>query len=471
MIKNGISTLLFISVFFVNGHVFAKKQAISSPDNKLTITISDNAGEAKYAVTFNGQKVIQDSRLGILFKNQKGFAQPLILGSVTRKSVDHTWEQPWGERQFVSDHHNELLVSFLSEEGKSIPVNIRFKAFNDGFGFRYEGTAENASKVFIVDEITEFVFSNAEKINSWWIPSRGWNRYEYPIRSTKLIHVDRAHTPFTFKLPSGVHMSIHEAALVDFAAMSLDQRRDGTLEADLAPRSDGIKVATHGGFKSSWRTVQITKDAVGLLNSNLILNLNEPNKLGDVSWVKPGKYIGIWWGMHLNVNTWGSGEKHGATTERTKEYMDFAAKYGFDGVLVEGWNKGWDGEWFSNGDVFNFTQSYSDFDLAVVTEYGKKSGVRLIGHHETSGSISNYENQMTDAYRLYAKHGVTQIKTGYVADGGDAKRIDSKGIVRKAWHDSQHMVNHYLKTIKEAAKYKLSINTHEPIKDTGLRRT
>ncbi len=471
MMKIGISTLLFITVFFVNGHVFAKKLAISSPDNKLTITISDNAGEAKYAVTFNGQKVIQDSRLGILFKNQKGFAQPLILGSVTRKSVDHTWEQPWGERQFVRDHHNELLVSFLSEEGKSIPITIRFKAFNDGFGFRYEGTADNASKVFIVDEITEFVFSNAEKINSWWIPSRGWNRYEYPIRSTKLTHVDRAHTPFTFKLPSGVHMSIHEAALVDFAAMSLDQRRDGTLEADLAPRSDGVKVATHGGFKSSWRTVQITKDAVGLLNSNLILNLNEPNKLGNVSWVKPGKYIGIWWGMHLNVNTWGSGEKHGATTERTKEYMDFAAKYGFDGVLVEGWNKGWDGEWFSNGDVFNFTQSYSDFDLAVVTEYGKKSGVRLIGHHETSGSISNYENQMTDAYRLYARHGVTQIKTGYVADGGDAKRIDSKGIVRKEWHDSQHMVNHYLKTIKESAKYKLSINTHEPIKDTGLRRT
>ncbi|MFT5298681.1 MAG: alpha-glucosidase, partial [Colwellia sp.] len=224
-------------------------------------------------------------------------------------------------------------------------------------------------------------------------------------------------------------------------------------------------------FKSPWRTIQISKDAVGLLNSDLILNLNEPNKLGDVSWVEPAKYVGIWWGMHINTNTWGSGEKHGATTSETIRYIDFAAEHGFAGVLVEGWNVGWDGDWFFNGDVFNFSKSYDDFDIAAVSAYGKKKGVRLIGHHETSGNVTNYRDQMSDAYALYEKHGVRQVKTGYVADGGDIKRIDKNGIVRKEWHDSQFMVSEYLHSVTEAAKHKISINTHEPIKDTGLRRT
>jgi alpha-glucosidase len=258
---------------------------------------------------------------------------------------------------------------------------------------------------------------------------------------------------------------------VDFAAMTLDQKRTGILRADLTPRSDGLKVKTHGNFVSPWRTIQVAKNAIGLVNSDLILNLNEPNKLGDVSWVKPGKYIGIWWGMHLNTVTWGSGEKHGATTERTIQYMDFAKKYGFDGVLVEGWNIGWDGSWFHNGDVFSFTQSYDDFDIEKIRQHQQKTGVRLIGHHETSGSVSNYEKQMADAYDFYQNNNVTQIKTGYVADGGEIKRIDENGIERKEWHDSQFMVNHYLHSVKEAAKRQISINTHEPIKDTGLRRT
>jgi alpha-glucosidase len=175
--------------------------------------------------------------------------------------------------------------------------------------------------------------------------------------------------------------------------------------------------------------------------------------------------------MHLNENTWGSGPKHGATTNETKRYMDFAAQYGFDGVLVEGWNEGWDGSWFDNGDVFSFTKAYPDFDMDAISQYGKSKGVRLIGHHETSGSVTNYRNQMGDAYDLYKKHGVTQVKTGYVADGGDIKRIDENGIVRHEWHDGQFMVNEYLHSVTEAAKRGISINTHEPIKDTGLRRT
>ena len=253
--------------------------------------------------------------------------------------------------------------------------------------------------------------------------------------------------------------------------MTLNQQRPGTLKADLTPWSDGVLVKTKTDFKSPWRTIQISKDAVGLLNSDLILNLNEPSKLEDTSWIEPGKYLGIWWGMHISENTWGSGDIHGATTSETKRYMDFAAKHGFAGVLVEGWNIGWDGDWYHNGDLFNFTQTYDDFDLKAVTEYGLKQNVRLIGHHETSGNVSNYRDQMSDAYALYEKHGVRQVKTGYVADAGNIKRIDEHGIVRKEWHDGQFMVNEYLHSVTEAAKHKISINTHEPIKDTGLRRT
>jgi alpha-glucosidase len=187
--------------------------------------------------------------------------------------------------------------------------------------------------------------------------------------------------------------------------------------------------------------------------------------------VEPGKYLGIWWGMHIRENTWGSGPTHGATTENTKRYMDFAAEHGFDGVLVEGWNVGWDGDWFHNGDLFSFTEPYPDFDLAAISEHAGKLGVRLIGHHETSGNVSNYENQLQDALDLYERHGVRQIKTGYVADGGDIKRIDENGLAHFEWHDGQWMVNHYNRLLQEAAKRKISINTHEPIKDTGLRRT
>lgn len=457
--------------FFFTQYASAKREVVVSPDKTIEVVVGDDSGVPKYAIELNGKTVITPSKLGLTFANRQGFRQALNIDKIERSKVDQTWEQPWGERKFVNDKHNEMLVSFTTESGEKFPVSVRFRVFNDGVGFRYEGHYGETENISIAKEMTEFTFEQHDKTQAWWIPARGWNRYEYLYNKTTLAGIDRAHTPITMRLPSGVHVSIHEAALVDFAAMTLDRRRDGILRADLTPRSDGLKVKTHGNFVSPWRTIQVAEKATGLLNSSLILNLNEPNKLGDVSWVKPGKYIGIWWGMHLNVNTWGSGDKHGATTKRTMEYMDFAAKYGFDGVLVEGWNTGWDGSWFHNGDVFSFTESYPDFDIAKVTQYGDEIGVRLIGHHETSGSVSNYENQMNDAYALYQKHGVSQIKTGYVADGGDIKRIDKNGVIRNEWHDSQFTVNHYLHSIQEAAKHQISINTHEPIKDTGLRRT
>nr|WP_221934363.1 glycoside hydrolase family 97 protein [Aliiglaciecola sp. M165] len=450
---------------------FAKNVKVTSPNKALVVEISDEGDVLSYQVSLNGQRILKPSKLGLLFREKAGFAQPLSIAKTQSGQLDTTWEQPWGERKFVRDHHNYLMISLKTGDNQDFDVSMHFKVFDDGFGFRYEGQGSASEEVAVIDDLTEFVFESPEQTQSLWIPSRAWNRYEFLYENTSMDKIDRVHTPATFKLPTGEHISIHEAALVNFAAMTLDQQRTGTLKSDLTPRFDGLKVLTKGDFKSSWRTVQVSKDAVGLLNSDLILNLNEPNKLGDVSWVEPGKYIGIWWGMHLDVNTWGSGPKHGATTERTKEYLDFAAKYGFDGVLVEGWNLGWDGSWFDNGDVFSFTQSYDDFDLSAVSTHAKSKGVRLVGHHETSGSISNYEAQMEEAYALYQKHGVRQVKTGYVADGGNIKRIDEKGIARKEWHDSQLVINHYLHSIQRAAEYQISINTHEPIKDTGLRRT
>lgn len=442
--------------------------SVTSPDGNIALTLDDS--NLTYQVQFHGQPVIAPSKLGFRFLQLPAIASGYKITQHSRSSVNQSWQQPWGERETVVDQHNELTVTLKHPQRKA-PFTLRFKLFNDGLGFRYEVPQQGVAKLDIIDELTEFRLSDSKQTTAWWIPGRGWNRYEMLYRTTALNEVDRAHTPFTFKLPSGVHLSIHEAALVDFAAMVLDQQRDGVLKSDLTPWSDGIRVKTNGCFTTPWRTIQIADSAVGLLNSDLILNLNEPNKLGDVSWVKPGKYAGIWWGMHLGTQTWGSGPKHGATTANTKAYIDFAAENGFDGVLVEGWNTGWDGEWFLNGEVFNFTTPYPDFDLAAVTAYGATKGVKLVGHHETSGHISNYEAQMADAYDLYAKHGVSQIKTGYVADGGQATRIDENGIERKEWHDGQLMVNHYLYSVTEAAKRQISINTHEPIKDTGLRRT
>ena len=444
---------------------------VRSPDGRIVFTVDvDDNGIPYYTVDFRGEPVVARSRLGMRFETQHGFDAGFRVADTSTASVDTTWEQPWGERSTVVDRHNELLVEFVSAEGPERRFAVRVRVFDDGVGFRYEVPKQRGySDVNIVDELTEF--SLQPDAAAWWIPARRYNRYEYLYNTTRVTEVQNAHTPMTLRLPSGTHVSIHEAALVDYAAFVLDQQRDGVFQADLTPWSDGIRVRTRAPFTSPWRTIQVAPDAVGLLNSDLILNLNEPNKLGDVSWVQPGKYVGIWWGMHIGANTWGSGPTHGATTEETKKYIDFAAKHGISGVLVEGWNIGWDGDWYSNGDVFSFTEPYPDFDLEALAAYAADKGVEIIGHHETSGSITNYENQMSDAYALYESLGVRKVKTGYVADAGDLKRLDDKGIPRYEWHDGQFSVNHHLRALTEAAKHRISLNPHEPVKDTGLRRT
>lgn len=467
-----ILLLLTLLVFSFSQKGLAGEVTVTSPDGTLSVTLEATGdGGVTYRVDRQGAAVIAPSRLGFRFRNEPAFEKGLVIRDAVRDSVDETWEQPWGERRFVRNHYNELSVTMAENvthvtDGRDMTVT--FRVYDDGVGFRYEDTRGVFTGAEIMDELTEFAF--AEQATAWWIKSREFNRYEYIYRETPLEEVTIAHTPITLRTASGLHISLHEAALVDYAGMSLLHRDDQTFEADLVPWSDGAKVKIEGPFKTPWRTLQITETATGLLDSNLIINLNEPNKLGDVSWVEPGKYVGIWWGMHLGVNTWGSGPKHGATTTETMKYIDFAAKNGFSGVLVEGWNEGWDGDWFNNWNLMNFTKAYPDFDFDKLAAYARDKGVRIIGHHETSGGVTNYENQMAEAFDLYERMGVRQVKTGYVADAGEIAR-EEDGKVFFEWHDGQYMARHHEKVLVEAAKRKISINAHEPIKDTGLRRT
>jgi alpha-glucosidase len=432
---------------------------VLSPERGIEVEIGiDSTGQPGYAVTSHGREVIAWSRLGVEFMNGDTPGARYRVGDVERASVDATWEQPWGERRIVRDRHNELLVSFVSDTGNDFRVRVR--AFDDGIGFRYEfgGQGEAAIRA----ERTEF--NIAGDGTAWWQPADGETRYEHLYRSTRLPAVEKAHTPVTVVRDDGLHLSLHEAALVDYAAYSLEPTGEGGFRAVLRPWSDGVAVRTSRPFVTPWRTIQIAPDANGLIDSDIVLNLNEPNVLDDVSWITPGKYVGIWWEMHLGLKTWEAGPRHGATTEHAKRYIDFAADHGFAGVLVEGWNKGWHG-------AFDYLEAYDDFDLDGVAAYARERGVFLIGHHETYGDVAAYEAQMEAAFDVLQQAGVPQVKTGYVADAGGLRRIDANGAETFEWHDGQYHVGHLLRNVQAAAERQIAINTHEPVKDTGLRRT
>ena len=348
--------------------------------------------------------------------------------------------------------------------------DVVFRVYDDGLGFRYELLDQPALReVRIGEELTEFDI--ADPATAWWIPAGEWNREEYLYHRTPVEEVGDAQTPITLRTVDGLHLSIHEAALVDYAGMNLTRVEGRRFRAMLTPGIGDGKVVRSAPFTTPWRTLQVSDSAAGLIMSSLILNLNEPNKLGDVSWVVPMKYVGVWWEMHLEQKSWASGPKHGATNENVIKHIDFAAKNGLGGVLVEGWNMGWDGDWFGNGEEFSFTQPYPDFDIANLAAYAKSKNVRLIGHHETSGNAAHYESQLEAGFDLYQKLGIDAVKTGYVADAGQAKVIGSDSKLHYAWHEGQDMARHHQKVVTEAAKRHISVNPHEPIKDTGLRRT
>ena len=450
----------------------AQVAEVSSPGNVLKVTVSLNGeGRPAYAVSRLGKPVIAESRLGFLLTDAPKLERNFEIKGQWTRSHDATWEQPWGERRFVRDRHNELRIRFTERIAPQRSLDVVFRVFDDGVGFRYEFPDRPQLKtVNIQDELTEFAV--VDPATAWWIPAGEWNRYEYLYEKTPLAEVSQVHTPVTLRTRDGLHIAFHEAALVDYSAMWLRRVEGQRLKATLSPSSSGARVSRQAPFNTPWRTIQITDSAAALYtSSDIILNLNEPNKLGDVNWVEPYKYVGVWWGMHLETESWNSGPKHGATTANVRRYIDFAAKHGFRGVLVEGWNVGWDDQWFANGSTFSFTRPYPDFDIEWLARYARSKGVRLVGHHETGGNIAVYEPQLEAALDLYARLGIDSIKTGYVADAGGIRDRGPDGGARFEWHDGQRMANHHLTVVKEAAERKIAINPHEPIKDTGLRRT
>jgi alpha-glucosidase len=445
--------------------------SVSSPDRAISVEVQLGAGgKLAYAIQRRGKPLIAPSRLGFVLANAPQLDNGFTLDKQSVSEHDDTWEQPWGERRYVRNHYKELRLELVQKELQNRRMALVFRVFDDGVGFRYEIPDQPQLKeTRISDELTEFVV--APTATAWWQQAGETAALEYATHKSPLSEVGMANTPMTIRTQDGTHIAFHEAALVDYASMWLRKVEGQKMRAHLTPSATGAPVVRQGAFTTPWRTMQIADSAGGLYMSDLVLNLNEPNKLGDVSWVHPSKFVGVWWEMHLEKSSWGSGAKHGATTANTRRYIDFAAKNGFRGVLVEGWNLGWDGNWSGSGSSFSFTESYPDFDLPGLSAYAIGKGVRLIGHHETGGNVARYEKQMDAGYQLYAKVGVDSIKSGYVTDAGTALFAGPDGSTHFAYTDSQEGSRHYLKAVTEAARYKLAIDTHEPIKDTGLRRT
>lgn len=461
--------------------------SITSPNGDLEVHLGvDKEGSPFYTVLKNKVTVIDTSYLGLKFKNQTDLVSGFKITSSQIEEVNTEWEQPWGEQRIIKDQHKELKLSLEDTLKNSRKLNVVFRVFNDGVGFRYDIPEQENLKgeVVILDEITQFKLTADHK--SWWIPG-DYDSYEYNYSETKLSEIDAekagyaqrhdrnitnfhsVNTPITMQTNTGLYVSIHEANLTDYAGMTLGLTENHTFNAELVPWENGDKVRTQTPFVSPWRTIMINEEAKDLVTNYLILNLNEPNKLQDVAdYAKPIKYTGIWWEMHLGLSTWGRKDAegkyttHGATTKNAMKYINFNKKHEIKGLLIEGWNTGWE-YWGAQDTIgfFDFVTTYDDFDINKVVSTAKENGLEIIGHHETSGDANNYENRMEKAYQFYEDLGIHAIKTGYAG-----------GIVPKGeFHHGQYMVRHHQKVIDVAAKHKLAIDAHEPIKATGLRRT
>lgn len=436
------------------------KVVIQSPDQKIQVTVDLIAQEVFYKVAFHDKPVINASKLGFEFKNQAALSKNMKITNVLKTSFDENWEQVWGERKVIKNQYNQAVVQLQETTGLQRKLNLTFRLFNDGLGFSYEIPAQKGiDSLYITHELTEF--NLAQNYATWFIPAN-FDSYEALYQNKPADQVKSANTPITFEASDqSLFLSIHEANLSNYAGMTLQKSAASPLkfEANLVPWPDSVKVKTKAPMKTPWRTIQIADAASKLMESSLILNLNEPNTLKDVSWIHPTKYIGIWWGMHLGTQTWTLGERHGATTENLKKYIDFAAKNNFHSVLAEGWNTGW--EKWGQPKAFDFVTAYEDFNLREVAQYAQQKGIKIIGHHETGGDSKYYEEQMEKAFKLYQSLGIHQVKTGYAGPI----------VPRKQWHHGQYMVNHYRKVVETAARYQITINAHEPIKPTGVRRT
>ena len=464
--------------------------SLQSPDGAMQAHLHLRDGTLLWSLDRRNTAIVQPSRLGLV-ADRFDLASGLRVLDARRASHDSTWETVWGEEREIRNHYNALTLELANGEGQRMDMVLRL--FDDGLGFRYRIPEQPGLGDFnIMDERTEFRM--AEDAQSWWIPAYAYRRYEFLYANTPISAISRdtysdlveqlngprlgpeaVHTPFTMQRADGMAISIHEADLTDYASMTLAVDGSARLEADLVPWSDGVRVRASAPMQSPWRTIQVADNAAGLLSSRIALNLSPPNRLQDSSWIQPGKYIGLWWEMiGTNQSTWGSGPHHGAKTESVKPYLDFAAEHGFGGVLVEGWNLGWDENWCctGEGEAFRFYDTHPEFDIAELHKYAEARGVRLIGHHETGTQIANYEEQLEQAMAFAARHGIRVIKTGYVTDvSRSIKRWDADGKLHREWHHGQYMVRHWRKVLEAAARHRISLVVHEPIKGTGLRRT
>ncbi len=447
-------TILLICITFISCGKENVDITTFSPNTNLALKTSIKDGVLSYTVTLDGKTIVAPSKLGFKLKSGKPFNK-FTAHKTKRLEIDRTWENIWGENKTVKEEYNQLLIE-LEDQHQNRKINFRIRAFDDGVAFRFEfPKQENLTEFAITDELTEFNFTANH--NTWW-QKADFDTYENLYEKTRLKRTKNANTPLTMKSKDGHYISIHEANLTNYSGMTLKKKGDLGFEADLVPWKDSkIKVKAKAPFKTPWRTIQITKDAGKLIESDLLLCLNESNKLEHTKWIKPMKYIGIWWGIHIGVHTWTTGDRHGATTERAMQYIDFAAQNNIQAVLFEGWNKGWD-EW---GKRDAYLVPAEDFDLKKVARYAKEKDIQIIGHNETGGNVEAYEKFVEEIFEIYADLGIKAVKTGYV--GGPVSNGEH--------HHGQWMVNHYRRIVELAAKYEIMLDVHEPIKPTGLRRT
>lgn len=423
----------------------------TSPDGRIKVSVQTEGGQLSYSISQDSEILIVPSKLGFELMGGNILGDKTEILSVTHSSHKETWETVWGESRLIEDNHNSMIVH-------TAHLNVEFRVFNDGVGFRYI-FPDDLGEFRIREELTEYKFARADH-KIWWMP-RSEPYYEAYGNHTTFDEIDCAYTPVTITGADGRFYSIHEAALLDFAKVNLVGSDASTLKTSLTKWSDGTGVYVTDTRTTPWRTIIITDRAGGLIESHLMLNLNEPCKIEDTSWCKPGKYIGIWWELHKYMRTWYYGPQHGATTERTKEYIDFAAAHNIQAVLVEGWNKGWDGNWMKNSTGFSFTEAYPDYDFDEVMKYAASKGVQMIIHNETAANTEHYFSQIDSAYALYQKYGMHYIKTGNVNLLMDGKEE----------HDGQYGVNRLHEVVEKAAQYQINVDEHEPCIPTGLCRT
>ncbi len=435
---------------------------IKSPNNRVVATFMLDHGQISYFVKKDEKILLRKSRLGIALKEASPLADGFAVVRAYSRAIDDTWKAEWGEQHTIRNNCNETAIYLEEVEKPSRLLTIRFRVYDDGVAFRYEIPAQpEMERMVISDELTEFSVDTNSR--SWSIPAYQPDRYEYDyIEHPVHTLTESVHTPITIQTPTNHFLAIHEAALYNYGGMTL--KLNGTsLKTDITPLSDGMKAYVELPFSTPWRMIIIGGNELDLTTSRMMLNLNDPPR-EDFSWVEPTKFLGIWWAMYVGEWTWAPGERHGATTEHAMQYIDSCKNLGIHALLVEGWNDGWEGDWLENGVSNKFMQPTPDFDIQVVADYGHANGVELVGHHETVGFIDNYESQLEDSYKYLKRFGIRYIKSGYA---GSKMTING----RREYHHSQLGVLHYQRALELAAKYRIMLDVHEPIKSTGIERT